>query len=467
MKKYRPTVTAQTLAFALIALGGRPALADPVDDYLRAELQKRHIPGLSLAVLKDGEVVKTAGYGLANVELNVPATPRTVFQIQSITKTFTSAAILLLSEEGKLSLDDPVAKHLEGAPGSWKAITIRHLLSHTSGIKDFINDPTVSLRLEVTEEEVLQATAPRPLNFAPGEKYAYSNTNYHLLAMVIRKLTGKWYGDFLRERIFEPLGMSRTRVVSLSEVIPDRATGYHWRKGAFVNGDFVAESVLAYGGGGIVSTAPDLARWAASFETEKLLKPKTIEEAWTPFKLNDGSAATYGLGWFIQPAEGHRGVGHSGGHVTGFTSHLAIYPADRLAVVVLTNSTSADPAPLARNIAARYVSALAARPRKPLEDREPQVTALLRDCLVRASRGELQAEMFTAELWKAISESGIAGKEMAQSRGALQSVDLLERTKAHDLPTYRYRATFAHLTLGITLSLNAGGQIAFFSYEEE
>ena len=182
-----------------------------MDDLLTAEIQKRHLPGLSVAVVRDGEIIKTAAYGLADLELDVPATPKTVFQIQSITKTFTAAAILLLAEEGKLALDDPVAKHLEGTPDSWKGITIRHLLNHTSGIKDFINDATASLRLEVTEEEVLRATASRPLNFPPGERWAYSNTNYHLLAMIIRKLSGQWYGDFLRERIFVPLGMTDTR----------------------------------------------------------------------------------------------------------------------------------------------------------------------------------------------------------------------------------------------------------------
>src|SRR5258706_2392111 len=234
-----------TSAFLMALAFAASARADAVDDYLTAEIHDRHIPGLALAVIRDGHVEKLAGYGLANVELNVPVSPQTVFQIQSVTKTFTSTAILMLCEEGKLALDDPIGNHLEGTPESWKEITLRHLLSHTSGIKDFINEPTVSIRLDVSEEDVLQATAPRPLNFAPGEKYAYSNTNYHLLAMVIRKLTGLWYGEFLRKRIFEPLSMADTRVVSLSEVIPNRASGYHWQKGAMVNGDFVAESILS------------------------------------------------------------------------------------------------------------------------------------------------------------------------------------------------------------------------------
>ncbi len=346
------------LATALLALSAAPARADAVDDLLSAEIRKRHLPCLSLAVVRDGQLIKTAAYGLADLELDVRATPKTVFQIQSITKTFTSAAILLLADEGKLSLDDPIAKHLEGTPDSWKDVTIRHLLTHTSGIKDFINEATASLRLDVTEEEVLRATAARPLNFPTGERYAYSNTNYHLLAMVIRKLTGKWYGDFLRERIFSPLGMADTRPVSLSDIIPNRASGYFWTGQAYRKGDYVAESILSYGGGGILSTAPDMALWAQAMMSGKLLKPEAIAQAWTAARLNDGKMATYGLGWGIGRVEGHREINHAGGHATGFTSFLGIYPEDHLAIVVLLNCGGANPGRIAHRVAGIYIPEL-------------------------------------------------------------------------------------------------------------
>jgi CubicO group peptidase (beta-lactamase class C family) len=443
------------------------AHADTVDDYAKAEIHKRHIPGLSLAVLHNGQVVKVGAYGLANLELNIPTTPQTVFQIQSITKTFTSAAILLLMEEAKLSLEDPVKKHIEGTPDAWKDITLRHLLTHTSGIKDFINEPTASLQLDVTEEEVLKATAPRPLNFTPGEKWAYSNTNYHLLAMILRKLTGNGYGDFLRERIFTPLGMTDTRVVSLSAIIPNRASGYHWTDGGFCNGSFVAESILAYGGGGIVSTASDMAKWAAAFESEKLLKQATIAQAWTPGKLKDGTTTSYGLGWGIGSVEGHREIGHGGGHMTGFTSHLSLYPDDKLAVVVLTNSTSANPSRIARHVAGIYVPTLAPRPPQPIEDEEPNVTALLRDCLIRAPDWKLDQEKFTPELWKAAAEKRSFLQLLAKGLGQLKTLHLLSRTESGGLPTYHYRATFANGAFSITMSLTKDGKIAGFSSEEE
>lgn len=334
------------------------ARGDAIDDLMKSEMEKRHIPGVAVAVVKGGRVEKVAGYGLANVELNVAVTTKTVFQIQSITKTFTSAAVLKLVEEGKLSLDDAVGKHLKDAPEAWKEITLRHLLSHTSGIKDFINEPTASLRIEVMEAEVLKATVPRALNFAVGEKYAYSNTNYHLLAMIIRQVTGKSYGDFLKERIFDPLEMKDTRVVSLSEIIPNRASGYTWDGTRFRNGLFVAESILSYGGGGIVSTAEDMAKWAMALDGETVLKRETIAKAWSAAELSGGKKSNYGLGWNIGVKNGHRFVSHGGAHMTGFTSHLVKYPDDALSIVVLTNARNGDPARLAQLAAGMMIPGL-------------------------------------------------------------------------------------------------------------
>ena len=156
------------------------------------------------------------------MELGVPVTTDTVFQIQSITKQFTATGIMLLVEEGKIRLDDPISRYLDATPAAWKPITVRHLLTHTSGLKDFINDATTSSRLDATEEQIMQAVAARPLNFQPGQMWQYSNTNYHLLAMIIRKVAGKWYGDFLAERIFQPLGMTHTAVMSEGEMCPSR-----------------------------------------------------------------------------------------------------------------------------------------------------------------------------------------------------------------------------------------------------
>ncbi|MEP0845088.1 MAG: serine hydrolase [Phycisphaerae bacterium] len=335
--------------------------ADAVDAVIEEEMGEQNVPGLSLAVVKKGEVVKARGYGLANLEWKAPATPQTVYQIQSITKTFTATAIMMLVEEGRIDLDARVSRYLEGTPESWKDITVRHLLAHTSGIKDFINEPTASLRIDVTEEEVFKATVPRPLNFTPGEKYAYSNTNYHLLAMMIRKLTGKFYGDFLAERIFEPLGMKDTAIINWSAIIPNRAAGYRaGRFGGLRNGEFIAPSILGYGGGGIRSTVLDLARYDAALYTERLVKKATLEQMWTPARFNDGRPSGYGLGWGISTVDGHRCLSHTGGHATGFSTILQRYVDDGVTIILFTNRQGVDTGRIARRVAALYVPGLSA-----------------------------------------------------------------------------------------------------------
>jgi CubicO group peptidase (beta-lactamase class C family) len=330
-------------------------LAQRVADLVKAEMERQEIPGLSLAVAKDGQLVLAKGFGLANVELSVAATSQTVYQIQSMTKSFTATGIIMLVEQDKVRLDDHVGKYLGAASERWKNITVRHLLTHTSGIKDFINEPTASLRLDVTEEEVLKAALRRPLDFQPGEKYAYSNTNYHLLAMIIHKVTGQTYGAFLRERIFDPLGMNDTRVVSLSEIIPHRAAGYRRERGVLRNGDFIAPTILGYGGGGLRSTVLDLVKWDAALYTERLLKKSSLDQMWTPATLNGGKPSGYGFGWGIGMVRGRRCLSHTGANVTGFGSAICRFVDDRVTVIVLTNCNPVDSFGIAQRVARFYL----------------------------------------------------------------------------------------------------------------
>jgi CubicO group peptidase (beta-lactamase class C family) len=447
----------------VLGWGRDAARADAIDDYVRDEMRKRHIPGVAVAVVREGKVSKVAGYGLANVELNVAVSPTTVFQIQSITKTFTSTAILMLMEEGKLDLADPIGKHLEGTPDSWKPVTLRHLLSHTSGIKDFINEPTASLRIDVTEEEVLAETAKRPVDFKPGEKYAYSNTNYHLLAMVIRKLTGKSYGEFLKERIFVPLGMTETRIVNHRELIANRASGYVWSSRGLRNGDYVAESILGYGGGGIVSTAADMAKWAAAFDGERLLKRATIEKAWAAQKLNDGKDSNYGLGWALGAVNGRRWVGHGGAHMTGFTSHLLKYRDDPIAVVVLTNARNANPSQMARVIAGMEIPALAPPARKVIEDKEPKTAELVKEISRQIREGRLEEKTFTPALWKSLSEDLGELRDEAQADGKLKKLELLDRGGG----TSTYRMVFENRAHIVRLTVDDAGKVSGLWAQEE
>ncbi len=347
-------VAKATLVVALLLV--QPAVpAEEVGDYVRGQMDKQHIPGLALVVAQNGAITRAEGYGLTNIESRSEVQPETIFQIQSITKTFTATAIMLLAEEGKLSVEDKLTQHLSDLPDCWKEITLRHLLTHTSGIKDFINEPTLDLRHDITPVDVIKSLKDLPLNFPPGQKYAYCNTGYHLLGMIIHKITGKMWGEYLRQRIFEPLDMKQTRVISISDVITNRAAGYVWEDGRLKNGYFLAPTILAYAGGGLRSTVLDLAKWDAALWSDKILKQPALDQMWTAARLNDGTKSGYGFGWNVGELQGHPFVSHTGSHMTGFKTVLMRFLDKKLTVIVLTNQRAADQTAIAKGVAGFYL----------------------------------------------------------------------------------------------------------------
>ena len=337
-----------------------------VDDYIALQLHDQHIPGLALAAIRDGQLVKSQGYGLANIELNVPVKPETVFQLGSIGKQFTATAILLLAEDGKLSLDDKIAEYFPTAPRAWKNITIRHLLNHTSGLADYTDDKYVRpgglipLHAELTDEEIFHRFTTLPFDFKPGEKWKYSNTGYAILGFLIHKVSGQSYGDFLDARVFKPLGMTATRVISESDIIPNRAAGYLLVKNEIKNQNWVAPHWNTLADGALYSTSADMAKWDAALSAGAILKPTSYAQMWTPAPLNDGKSYPYGFAWDITEINGHRLLEH-GGVWQGFTAHYARYPDDHLSVIVLTNldGEHSDPGKIAHEVAALYIPALA------------------------------------------------------------------------------------------------------------
>jgi D-alanyl-D-alanine carboxypeptidase len=361
--------TAATLPRAQSAVDAL-AQADKVDEYIEAEMRKQHIPSLSLAVVQAGKVVKTKAYGLANMELNVHATPNTVYQLQSITKSFVACGIMLLVEDGKLGLDDKITNYLSGLPQAWSGVTLRHLLTHTSGIPNFVSDQGSSQAIVAfaqkasSSEEIIGWAAARPLKFAPGEAWGYSSTGYHLLGMIIEKVSGKPWGQFLHERIFAPLGMTSTRVHSTDDIIPNRASGYNHFGDVPVNGVWMTPAIMESPAGGLLSTVQDMARWEIALEAGTILKPSTLAQMEVPVKLNNGSivqvndGTRYGLGWALQTYQGHHIVGHGGDHVTGFTANFSRFTDDKLAVIVLTNLMPLDIGGIKRRVAGFYVPAL-------------------------------------------------------------------------------------------------------------
>src|SRR5215471_16177 len=340
------------LVILLLSLQTAAVRADKVDDYVKAQMQKQRIPGLSLAVVKEGKVIKAEGYGLANVEHNVPARPETVYKIASVSKQFIATGIMLLVQEGKIGLDDKVGKYLDGTPESWNGVTIRRLLTHTSGIVR--EGPGFDPFKDQKDFDVIKSAYPLPLRFTTGEKYEYCNVGYFSLAEIISRISGKPWGDFLNERVFAPLGMTATRPTSYSAIVPNRAGGYEWKNDKMQN---AGEYIAVRPSGAFLSTALDLAKWDAALYTDAILKQAAREQMWAPVKLNSGATYPYGFGWSLEPLGKHRRVDH-GGSLPGFRSHFMRLPDDKLSIIVLTNSGSANPGGIARGVAAIYLSDL-------------------------------------------------------------------------------------------------------------
>jgi CubicO group peptidase (beta-lactamase class C family) len=256
---------------------------------------------------------------------------------------------MMLVEEAKLNLDDNINKFFTDAPDAWRNITIRHLLTHTSGMTDYPED--FDLRRDYTEDELYARIKTIPLAFQPGEKWSYSNLAYVMLGILIHKVSGKFYGDFLQERVFQPLGMSTARVISEADIVPNRAAGYRLVNGQLKNQNWVSPSLNTTADGALYLTVYDMAKWDAALYSEKLLKRSSLEQMWTPVKLNSGKTVPYGFGWALGQVKGHHIVEH-GGSWQGFKSQISRYVDDKLTIIVFANQARANPAKMAHGIAA-------------------------------------------------------------------------------------------------------------------
>ena len=358
-----------------------PVHGDEVDDYVRATMKEQKIPGLSIAIVRDREPVRVQGYGLANIELEVPVTRDTIFQTGSVGKQFTAAGILLLAEDGNLKLDDPLALHFPSAPATWHPITIRHLLTHTSGLKDY-GEEEIDFRRDYTEKELLEIAWKVPLEFEPGTQWSYSNTGYMVLGILTSKLAGMHWSKFQKQRIFEPLGMATARVISESDIVENRADGYEKNEeGELQNQEWVAPALNTLADGAVYVTARDMVAWDAALRERKLLSEASYDEWWTPVSLGDGITFPYGFGWSLNEQRGRRLIEH-GGSWQGFRAAIARYVEDGLTVVVLANAAGTPTEAIAHEIAGIVDDDLRLPdPDTPGDDPDPQRTARLEGVL--------------------------------------------------------------------------------------
>lgn len=396
------TLACATLSFAQNSVTSPTTPLDPqrlksIDSFIATQMVRQKIPGLAVGIYSRGRILLAKGYGLANVELSVPVKPESIFQSGSIGKQFVSAAIMMLVEEGRLSLDDSVTKYFPDAPATWKPILIKNMLSHTSGLSEYETEERTSpkgpfyMRLDFTEDELVTKIEALPIEWAPGEKWDYRNTNYFLLGVLIHKITGTPYYEFLDERIFKPLGMASTRLISDRDIIPNRAAGYELDNGQLKNQEWVSSTFNSTADGTLYFNVLDLAKWDAALYGMQLLKQSSLDRIWTVYPLNDGkpNSAGYGFGWMIGKQNDHKRIEH-GGAWQGFTSRISRYPDDSLTVVVLTNLDAghSNPGPIAHVIAGLVDPPLLPAKLAPIGDANPAVTASLVKLLDQLTAGQ-------------------------------------------------------------------------------
>lgn len=448
LRKYLP---------ALVLLAGFPGSlrADTIDDYVNAEIARQQVPGLSLTVLRHGQIVRTQGYGLASLEHTIPVHPDTLFKVGAVSMQFTAAGIMLLVEDGKIDLDDSIRKYLPEAPKSWAPVTIRQMLNHTSGLPA---TPNGNFRAEYSEAELLGILYKEALNFAAGTRWRFSYADYLLLGFVIKRVTGEHYADFLTRRLFRPLGMQTARQISDFDIIPNRASGYELRDGKLRNAEWISAAANSTADGSLYLSALDYAAWDAAIANCKLLKPESWALIGQPAKIASGRDYPYGFGWFLEESGDRMAWRHSG-NWQGFQSFVIRYPANDLTVVALANGEGGDPDRIARHVAAMVEPKLVQSPGAPIEDREPQVTARVKTLLQQIADGKTTQTDFAYFAKLDYTELVGVYQGTLSSLGPLQDVALVGRKQLGDDQVYIYRARYERGVVDVTVGYTAKGKI--------
>lgn len=326
---------------ALACIAAAPAHADRVDDYIRKQMALNHVPGAAVAIVRDGRIAKLQTYGLANLEWQQRVTPDTAFQLASSTKPFTGMLLMRLQEAGRLSLDASIARYLSNTPEAWKAITVRHLADHSSGIPD-----NVKVKPDATLDDYVAAAAAMPLAHAPGTSSEYGIGGYTVLAKVIEAAAGMPYPQALRQYVTGPLGLRADFEYSggepnmrSTEVVPKRAGVYDWNDGRHRNFSFHF-GPLGYDAGGLLASVSDLAKVAVALDKGSFLRKESMQAMWTPAQLGNGALNGFGIGWVVGEFNGRKTVGHSGGPAL---SDILRMPEERATFIVLTNGQKLYP----------------------------------------------------------------------------------------------------------------------------
>ena len=383
----------RSLLFLILVFVCVTVRADSLDDKIKEIMAERHIPGAAVAVVQNGHVVRMKGYGLASLEFDAPVTTETVFEIGSVSKQMTAAGIMLLVQDGKVSLDAKIANYLPNTPDAWRDVTVRHLLTHTSGIKSYSSLEGFGLSERMTMADFIKKLSPHALEFTPGERNIYSNSGFNLLAYIIEMQSGKKYMDFMRERIFTPLGMTKTGDRDPRFVIRMRANGYEWRENRYSGRDGNLTDLM--GAGSIVSTINDMTKWEAALRGDKLLNAQSKKEIWTQYTFNNGKQSPYGLGWRISDVRGNKLIGHTG-QTAGFGAAIFRYVDSEVTVIALTNLGELGMGSLIATAAAKhYVPTLSLKAVKTGIPDDPSVFGSVEKALRARYGGSFETSLFS------------------------------------------------------------------------
>ena len=453
---------------ALFVVQPPPASADAIDRYLARQQAIFEIPALVVGVVRDGRLVDQRARGLVNIELGVKATPAHVFEIGSISKQFTAYAVLILTEEGRLSLDAPIGTYLADLPERWKRPTLHQLLTHTAGIPDLEAAFGYGIYRETPSDADFTARlATLPIDFEPGSKWRYSNTNYWLLARAIEQVSGVSYSEFMRSRIFKPLGMKSTRTAEPRQILAGRAAGYERAADRLENRDPMQPNT-GRGLGDIASTLLDLALWEREQLSPRLIAQATADLARIPVKLNDGTQSPYGYGWSTEPILPKAALHHDG-QTAGFTAAYVRVPERRLAIVVLTNLYGAPTSSIARYLARQSDKVLRSPPLRAIPDDDLALTKRVGEIYINAANAPAawRREWFAPDFWKEMEPWLSDAANLNRRRGVVRGVTLVERALDGSGRSLKYRVAYRDATRIVTVRVDSEGRVTGFSGEDE
>ncbi|MBC8064476.1 MAG: beta-lactamase family protein [Chlorobia bacterium] len=437
------------------------AVADPIDDFMKSELTRTKSPSLVVGIVKDGVLVKHEVYGKSDLEKGTDAKKGDLYEIGSITKQFTAFATMMLVEEGKLKLDDPISKHLEEAPKAWEKIKIQNLVYQNSGLPDYAFEPGIGLADNFDRAKWMATMTKLPLDFEPGVAWAYSNSNYALLGWIIEKVSGSSYMTFMKERILKPLGMNNTVFSAPSFTSPHRTTGYLNLNNQFTIAPPSTASINS--DGTIMSNIEDMVKWDAALRDRKLLKPKSYDLYLKAGTLNSGRWRPYAMGLNVSLPGAEPYYGH-GGNSVGYSAGYACYPKAKISVIVMGNVYAFGGEPMAKQIAEMYEPSL--KPIAPAIKTDPDSkrTDVLKEALAAIGNGKADDALLEPEVTASMKtrRAGMGAAGLAPFRN-IEKLEFANEMSVGKDKLLTYKITTKTRDFIGTFLWSAGGKLAMAS----